>query len=108
MAVVSLAGNIWDDHPPLETPFDWWACEHPEKPPDGGCAFWHHCAACRLALAVCATNPSVQASSHVRVVGDHAIGNLSPGEHSLLDTARAVAYAQRDEAMRWILDRAGA
>lgn len=47
-----------DGHPPLSRPGEWWACEHPERPPDG---FWTvyyagECRACRIALQAAIAN----------------------------------------------------
>lgn len=45
------------DGPELHPPtigISWWACQHPERPPDNECGFDRDCRACRIKLEACA------------------------------------------------------
>lgn len=91
---MTLHGDLAGDHPPLEFG-GWWACEHPERPADDSCAFWHACEACRLAFAATAR---LDPGSMTTVLEGSPCG-LPPGRHHTFDAAVALARATRDQRM---------
>lgn len=93
---MTLYSDPAGDHPALGVG-EWWACEHPERPVDGTCSFWHECAACRLAFAVAAVNwPNSTANVETHEAG---FVGLAPGQHPVMEIAKALARSTGDPRM---------